>query len=193
MTRIGEGIGISVFCGSSVGVRGEYAAAAQTVGRMLGERGHTLVYGGGSLGLMGVIADAALEAGGEVIGVIPGFLTGRELAHERCTELIVVDSMHERKAAMAERSKAVLVLPGGVGTLDELFESITWNQIGIQNKPIGVLNVCGYFQLLDDLLDAAEFEGFVPANTRERMIFDDDPARLLDALASEGAMERPAS
>ncbi|MAY73649.1 MAG: TIGR00730 family Rossman fold protein [Phycisphaerae bacterium] len=174
--------GVAVFCGSNVGVREDYAALAKTVGRELARRGRPLVYGGGRLGLMGVVADATLEAGGQVIGVIPDFMVRKEHAHEGATELIVVESMHERKAIMAERAGAGLTMPGGVGTFDELFEAITWNQLGLQAKPIGVLSVSGYYEPLRDLLNAAELEGFLPSSTRESIRFGDDAVALLDAL-----------
>lgn len=180
---------IAVFCGSSPGVRPDYAATAHTVGTLLARAGVTLVYGGGRLGLMGTLADAALAAGGRVIGVIPTFMVEKERAHTRVTELITVASMHDRKAVMADRAHAFLTLPGGVGTLDELFEAITWNQLGLQRKPIGVLSVQGYFEPLKDLLDAAELEGFLPVTTRDNITFSDDPASLINrllALAAEG-------
>ena len=174
--------GIAVFCGSNVGIREEYAAAAKAVGAEIARRGRPLVYGGGRLGLMGVIADATMAAGGSVIGVIPSFMVEKERAHEGCDELIVVSSMHERKAIMADRAEMVVAMPGGVGTLDELFEAITWNQLELQRKPIGVLSIGGYFDPLRELLDAGDLEGFIPTTTRDSIIFDDNPAALLDAL-----------
>ena len=140
---------VCVFCGSSHGVRPAYAAAARTLGRLLVERGLGLVYGGGNVGLMGVMADAVLEAGGEVLGVIPHALMAREIGHPGVTEMHVVDSMHERKALMADRADAFIALPGGVGTFEELFEAITWTQLGLHAKPCGLLNVDGFY---DDLL-----------------------------------------
>jgi uncharacterized protein (TIGR00730 family) len=134
---------ICVFCGSSVGARPEYAAAAADFGRLLAERGVRIVYGAGNVGLMGVLADAALAAGGEVIGVIPQMLVDRELAHRGITELRIVTSMYERKALMAELSEAFVALPGGLGTYEELCEVLTWRQLEIHHKPVGCLNICG--------------------------------------------------
>src|SRR5438094_2640259 len=152
---------ICVFCGSSPGHRREYSDAAAAFGRLLGQRRIRLVYGAGNVGLMGVLADAALAAGGEVIGVIPQMLVDRELAHRRITALRIVTSMHERKALMAELSDAFVALPGGLGTLDELFEAITWAQLGIHRKPIGLLDVEGYFAPLVSFVDHAVEDGFV--------------------------------
>ncbi|MEM7623964.1 MAG: TIGR00730 family Rossman fold protein [Planctomycetota bacterium] len=176
-----------VFCGATAGTRPEYAELARTTGRLIAERGMTLIYGGGHLGMMGEIADAALEAGGEVIGVIPSFLIQREIGHKGINDLIVVDSMHERKAVISERCDAIMALPGGVGTLDELFEAITWNQLGLQRKPIGVLSASGYFEPLRHMLDTAECEGFVQTTTRDQVRFADEPEALIDALVAEAA------
>jgi uncharacterized protein (TIGR00730 family) len=173
---------LCVFCGSSVGNRPEYAAAAAEVGRLLGQRGIRLVYGAGNVGLMGILADAALVAGGEVIGVIPQMLVDRELAHRGITELRIVGTMHERKALMAELSDAFLALPGGLGTFEELCEALTWSQLGIHAKPCGALNVGGYFDHLSQLLDHAKQEGYVPAANRDLLIVHDHAAELLDRL-----------
>ena len=135
---------VCVFCGSSIGAKPAYAEAARNMGRLIAERRIGLVYGGGNVGLMGVIADAALEAGGEVIGVIPLALADREIAHTGLTQLHIVDSMHTRKAMMAELSDAFIAMPGGVGTFEELFEAITWTQLGLHRKPCGLLNVDGF-------------------------------------------------
>jgi uncharacterized protein (TIGR00730 family) len=152
------------------------------VGRLLAERRLGLVFGGGHIGLMGVLADAALAAGGEVIGVIPQMLVDRELAHPRLTELRIVRSMHERKALMAELADAFLALPGGLGTFEELCEVLTWAQLGLHGKPCGCLNVCGYFDPLAELLDRAVTEGFLPASHRLLLAIQTDPAALLSAL-----------
>jgi uncharacterized protein (TIGR00730 family) len=159
-------------------------AAAQTLGAELVRRGLTLVYGGGDVGLMGVLADAALAAGGRVIGVIPEALVQREVAHRALTELRVVDSMHERKALMAELADAFIALPGGIGTLEELCEVLTWAQLGIHNKPVGLLNVAGYFRPLIELFDHAVAEGFMQADHRRLLLTAADGATLLDACAA---------
>jgi uncharacterized protein (TIGR00730 family) len=158
---------VCVFCGASAGVDRRYLAAARDVGRGLAERGIGLVYGGGRVGLMGAVAAAALDAGGEVIGVIPQGLVDRELAHPGLTELLVVETLHERKAAMAERADAFIALPGGLGTLEELAEVVSWAQLELHAKPIGLLDVRDYWGLLLAWLDMAVAEGFVaPAHRR---------------------------
>jgi uncharacterized protein (TIGR00730 family) len=174
---------ICVFCGSSSGVHSSYAEAAQAVGRLLCRRGVELVYGGGNVGLMGVLADACLAEGGRVIGVIPQALVDKEVAHLGLTELRVVSSMHERKAIMAELSDAFAALPGGYGTWEELFEMLTWTQLGIQRKPCGLLNVNGYYDPLLKLADQAVSEGFLREANRELLLSDDEPERLLDRLS----------
>jgi uncharacterized protein (TIGR00730 family) len=173
---------ICVFCGSSAGVRPSYARAARDLGILLARRGIGLVYGGGSEGLMGAVADAALAAGGEVIGVIPETLVAREFAHARLTELRIVTSMHERKALMAELSDAFVTLPGGFGTLDETCEMLTWTQLGIHEKPCGMLDVDGYFAPLLAFLDSAVVEGFLRPENRALVALDTDPERLLSRL-----------
>ena len=167
-----------------MGVNPAYAHAAITVGTLLAARGIGLVYGGGNVGLMGVIADAALAAGGEVIGVIPRALADREIAHTGCTELRIVDSMHTRKAMMAELSDAFLAMPGGVGTFEEFFEATTWTQLGLHRKPCGLLNVAGFYTPLAVFIDQAVSEGFIKPLHRAVIVVDDDPARLLDTLAT---------
>lgn len=174
---------VCVFCGSAVGRRPEYRDATAQLGRELARRGITLVYGGGNIGLMGVLADAVLAAGGRVIGVIPQSLVDREVAHHGVTELRIVASMHERKALMAGLSDAFVTLPGGIGTLEEFCEILTWAQLGIHGKPVGLLNVAGYFRPLIELLDHAVGEGFLKARHRELMLVADDAVRLLDACA----------
>jgi hypothetical protein len=173
---------VCVYCGSNRGARPEYAAAAHRLGRLLGERGIGLVYGGGNVGLMGVLADAALAAGAAVTGVIPQTLVDREVAHQGLTEQRIVGSMHERKALMAELADAFIALPGGLGTLDELFEIWTWSQLGFHAKPCGLLDVAGYFQPLVAFLDRAVAEGFVRRPHRETLCLESDPERLLAML-----------
>ena len=173
---------ICVFCGSQVGTNGLYRQAATALGQLLVRHGYGLVYGGGHVGLMGVIADAVLASGGEVIGVIPESMVARELAHTGVTQLEVVPGMHERKARMAELADAFIALPGGYGTFEELFEVITWAQLGLHRKPIGVLNVAGYFQALKVLVDQAIAEGFIGAAHRSLLTIADDPGTLLETL-----------
>jgi uncharacterized protein (TIGR00730 family) len=173
---------LCVFCGSSRGRRIEHTQAAARLGRSAALRGIRLVTGGGHVGLMGVLADAALEAGGSVTGVIPRDLQERELAHGGLTELIVTGSMHERKATMAERSDAFVALPGGWGTLDETFEILTWAQLGLHVKPVGILDVAGFYQPLLELMDALVAEGFLPPDQRAALTVRDDPEALLDVL-----------
>jgi uncharacterized protein (TIGR00730 family) len=175
---------VAVYCGSNRGADPAYARAAESLGRELAGRGIRLVYGGGHVGLMGVVADAVLAGGGQVHGVITRALEGKELAHRGLTELTVVETMHERKAAMADAADAFVMLPGGYGTLDEFFEALTWTQLGIHDKPCGVLDVAGYFSPLRELLDASNREGFVAAAHRDLVIAESDPARLLDRLAA---------
>jgi uncharacterized protein (TIGR00730 family) len=175
---------VCVYAGSNPGSDPAYAEATRALGAELAARGIGLVYGGGKVGLMGVIADAVLAAGGEAIGVMPQALIDREIGHPGLTELQVVDSMHERKARMAELADAFVALPGGIGTLEELIEVYTWSQLGIHDKACGVLNVGGYYDGLATLLDHAVAEGFLRAQHRAVLSFADDPAELLDALAA---------
>ena len=171
---------ICVFAGSSPGRRDSYAAATRELARVAVARGYGIVYGGGRVGLMGILADAALERGGEVIGVIPEALVVKEIEHRALTRLEVVASMHERKAMMAELASAFVALPGGVGTLEELFEVVTWGQLGFHRKPCGVLDVDGYWSDLGRLLDRAVDEGFLREEHRRLLIVETDAARLLD-------------
>ncbi len=173
---------LCVFCGSSSGSSPAYREAAERLGRILLERGIGLVYGGGDVGLMGVLADTVLASGGEVIGVITRFLVEREVAHRGLTELRIVESMHERKAVMTEWSDAFVALPGGLGTMDEAFEALTWKQLDLHRKPVGLLNVRGYYDHLVRQLDHFVVEGFLSATNRELLIVDDDPARLLERI-----------
>jgi cytokinin riboside 5'-monophosphate phosphoribohydrolase len=174
---------ICVFAGSSSGARPAYTEAAEALGDVLARRGLRLVYGGASRGLMGVVADAALAAGGEVIGVLPRGLFVREVAHHGLTELYEVGSMHERKALMAQLADGFIALPGGFGTCDELFEALTWSQIGIHHKPVGLLDVFGYFDALLAFIAHASAEGFVPATNADLLLRAANPATLLDAFA----------
>ena len=180
---------LCVFCGSSNGNRPEYAAAAADFGRLLGDRGIRVVYGAGNVGLMGVLADAALSAGGEVIGVIPQMLVDRELAHRDITDLRIVTSMHQRKALMAELADAFVALPGGLGTFEELCEVLTWVQLGIHHKPVGCLNVMGYFDRLAHMLDHAVGEGFLQMEQRQNLIVATDPNDLLTQLSDAARPE----
>ena len=174
---------ICVFAGSSTGENKRHRDAAVALADELARRGVELVYGGGCIGLMGVIADAMLARGGRVTGVIPHTLMVREVGHRGLTDLKVVDSMHERKALMAELSDGFIALPGGFGTLEELFEILTWAQLGLHGHPCGVLNVDGYFDGLFEFLDHAVAEGFVRNAHRQMLLVDDDPRRLLDAFS----------
>jgi uncharacterized protein (TIGR00730 family) len=175
---------IVVFCGSSPGRRPEYAEAATAFGRLLAERGIGVVYGGASVGMMGALADGALAAGGEVIGVIPRRLLEREIAHPGLTELHTVGTMHERKALMADLSDGVVALPGGTGTLDELFEMFTWAQLGLHRKPIGLLEIDGYWQPLLAFIDHMVAERFLWAEHRDALLVAADGPALLDRLAA---------
>jgi uncharacterized protein (TIGR00730 family) len=175
---------ICVFCGSSSGTREVYQQAARTVGQVLCRRGIELVYGGGHVGLMGIVADACLNEGGRVIGVIPQALADKEVAHTGLTELRIVGSMHERKALMADLSDAFMAMPGGYGTWEEFFEVLTWSQLGIQRKACGVLNVDGYYDPLLEMADRALSEGFLRDVHRDLLLSDSDPERLLDRLSS---------
>ena len=175
---------VAVYCGSNSGNDPAYAEAAASLGRTLAKRGIRLVYGGGQVGLMGVVADAVMESGGEVYGVITEALVAREVSHRGLARLQVVGTMHERKAAMADAADAFVMLPGGFGTLDEFFEVLTWTQLGIHAKPCGVLDVAGFFAPLRALVDGAVAAGFVHPAHRDMIVVDDDPARLLDRLAA---------
>lgn len=178
---------ICVFCGSADGTLPAYTAAAEATGVLLASRGFRLVYGGGRAGLMGRIADAVLTAGGEAIGVIPSGMVDREIAHRGLTELVVTDTMTERKALMAQRSTAFLVLPGGFGTLEEFSEVLSWAQIGLHRKPIGFLNVCGYYDGLFAFFDQMVEHGFLRQSSRHLVLADDDPGRLVDRLVTAGS------
>ncbi|MGC3965033.1 MAG: TIGR00730 family Rossman fold protein [Rhodocyclaceae bacterium] len=173
---------ICVFCGASPGSRPIYREAAETLGEAISRRGWKLIWGGGRVGLMGAVADAALDAGGHAVGIIPGFLAQRELAHTSA-EIHIVDSMHARKADMATRATAFVMLPGGFGTMDEFFEILTWAQLGIHNKPIGVFNVQGFFDPLIALAQHMVKEGFVRPDHLELLTVKNSADALLDAIA----------
>jgi len=173
---------VCVFCGSASGSDPRYEVAAAELGREIARRGWTLVYGGGSVGLMGVIADAALGAGGRVVGVIPRFLHEWEVGHDDLTELEIVETLTERKVRMGDLADAFLTMPGGIGTMDEAFESLSWAQLGLMRKPNGLLNVAGYYDALAAFLDHATHEGFVKPKHRALLIVGDSCAALLDAL-----------
>ncbi|MBE9016757.1 TIGR00730 family Rossman fold protein [Chroococcidiopsis sp. CCALA 051] len=175
---------ICIFCGSSTGNRSIYQEAAQAMGEAIARRGLSLIYGGGNVGLMGMVADAALAAGGEAIGVIPKFLVDKEIAHNGLTQLHVVDSMHDRKALMTELADAFIALPGGYGTLEEFCEILTWAQLGLHQKPQGLLNVEGYYDPLLQLFDRAVTEDFLRSELRSLVLESSSSEDLLDLLAS---------
>lgn len=179
---------ICVFTGASRGLRPAHQTAVTAFGVELAARGHGLVYGGGHVGLMGVLADAVLSGGGEVIGVIPRALVDRELAHSGITDLQVVPDMHTRKARMVEHADAFVALPGGIGTLEELFEVWTWAQLGLHAKPIGALNVGGFFDHLLAFCDQMVEDGFLPSASRDHLVVAETAAALLDQLATAGVI-----
>jgi uncharacterized protein (TIGR00730 family) len=175
---------LCVYCGSRPGARPQYAAAAHAVGTAIGRRGWQLVYGGGRAGLMGIVADAALAAGAPVVGVIPQSLMDREVGHAGLTELHVVETMHQRKLMMAERSDAFVALPGGIGTFEELFEVWSWRQLGYHDKPLGLLNTAGYYDALLAFIRSTVEQGFVAAPQHALLEVDTDPDALLDRIAT---------
>lgn len=176
---------LSIFCGSSSGSNGLYVEATRNFGRILAEREITLVYGGGSFGLMGVAADAVMRNGGKVIGVIPTILVEKEAAKRDITELIIVDSMQERKATMMNLSDGFLTLPGGLGTMDELFEMMAFVNLGVHKKPSGLLNTGGFYNNLISFVDHAVTEGFIKQSTRDFLRHDEDPVALLRKMESQ--------
>ncbi|WP_404385015.1 TIGR00730 family Rossman fold protein [Caenispirillum salinarum] len=175
---------LCVFTGSNAGTRPEYAEAAATLGRTLAARGVGLVYGGGHVGLMGIVADSCLKAGGEVIGVIPRFLMDLEVGHGALTDLRVVSTMHERKALMADLSDGFIALPGGIGTMEELFEVWTWGQLGEHEKPVALLDVAGYYDAMRTFIDHMVAEGFLRDHHRAMLMVETDATPLLDRLAA---------
>ena len=180
---------VCVFCAASPGVDAVYVERAAAMGRLLATSGRRLVYGGGRTGLMGALADAALNAGGEVVGIMPRHLVEREVAHVGLTELHVVVSMHERKALLSELSDGFLAMPGGLGTLEELFEVWTWGQLGLHRKPYGILEVGGFYAPLLHFLDHAVNEGFIRQEYRDLLVVDTDPRALIERME---AMHPPA-
>lgn len=173
---------IVVFCGSSAGHNPVYMEQATLLGAALAQKNLTLVYGGAKVGLMGAVADGALKAGGSVIGVLPHFLQQKELAHEGLTELILVDTMHERKTKMNELCDGVIALPGGFGTMEELFEMLTWGQLGLHKKPVGLLNVNGFYDTLVELSKTMTSNGFLSAENRDMLLCSNDISDLLQQM-----------
>jgi uncharacterized protein (TIGR00730 family) len=178
---------VCVFCGSQPGDRADYVEAAREMARLLAENGIGLVYGGGHVGLMGALADEALARGGRVTGVIPEHLMRPEVAHQGLSELIIVDSMHTRKQTMALRSDAFIVLPGGFGTLEEMFEMLTWLQLRLQAKPVGVVNVAGYFDLLLQFVQHSARERLIRREHRDLLLVESTPAQLLERISAQVA------
>lgn len=175
-------LSVCVYCGSSVGNNPVFADAARSLGRKLVEQNLSLVYGGGHVGLMGIVADAVLDAGGEVTGVIPKALMDSEVGHERLTRLFVVKDMHERKALMAEHAHGFIAMPGGIGTLEELFEALTWAQLGFHEKPVGLLNVDGFYDKLIEFLKQLTSQGFLRTEHRDLLIVQAEPDALITQL-----------
>ena len=173
---------VAIFCGSSIGMDEVYAQAAKHTGELFAERGIDLIYGGGGIGLMGVVANTMMEKGAHVTGVIPKFLATKEIANNEITELIVVDTMHERKAIMSQMSDAVLVLPGGIGTLEEFFEVFTWGQLGLHQKPIAILNVKGFFDPLIELIDHMRSQGFLRSEHFDMLLVSDSLEEILSRM-----------
>jgi uncharacterized protein (TIGR00730 family) len=173
---------IAVFCGSATGKNSVYADAARELGVLLAQRNHTLIYGGGNIGLMGILADAALNHGGHVIGIIPGFLFEKEVGHTGITKLEIVNSMHERKKRMADISDAFIMMPGGWGTLDETAEILTWRQLRLINQPLGILNINAFFDPLFVQMNQMVTEGFLKPAHLNSVIISESPSRLLDRL-----------
>lgn len=179
---------VCVYCGSRPGLNQEFAKTARQVGNWIGRHGGQLVYGGGKSGLMGLLADAALDAGARVVGVIPQALVEKEWAHRGCTELHIVDTMHDRKRMMAQRADAFLALPGGIGTLEELFEVWTWRQLGYHDKPIGLLNTGGYYDKLLEFLDSAIQQQFLGTWQMDLVHAGPDPSTLLQDLVQAAGL-----
>ena len=175
---------LAVFCGSSNGASETYKEGAIQLGKELARQGITLVYGGSSLGIMGTVADTVLESGGQVIGVIPKMLVEKEISHPHLTELIVVDSMHERKAKMVDLADGFIALPGGMGTLEEFFEVLTWAQLGLHQKPCGILNINHYYDLLISFLDHINEQQFLQDKFRSMVLIESEPAQLIEKFKS---------
>lgn len=175
---------IAVFCASSIGTQAVFKDQAFALGQKIANEGWTLIYGGAKVGLMGAVADGTLSKNGEVIGVLPNFLGSKEIAHEALTELIMVDTMHERKSIMHERSDAIIMLPGGYGTLEEFFEMLTWAQLGLHEKPIGILNTDGYYDDLLSLVNNMVEKGFLKPINQDMILFDTDIDALIDKMTN---------
>ncbi|WBO82931.1 LOG family protein [Hymenobacter yonginensis] len=173
---------VAVYCGASSGTNELFTQQAQAMGQALAERGFTLVYGGGRVGLMGAVADAVMQHGGRAVGVIPDFLADKELAHTGLSELHIVKTMHERKLMMADLAEGFVAMPGGYGTLEELFEVLTWGQLGLHRKPIGVLNVAGYYDHLLQALNHMADEGLLRRENRNQLLSHPEPHGILDAM-----------
>ena len=173
---------ICIFAGSSVGNRKIYTETAKDLAASIIDHGYKIVFGGGSVGLMGILADSALDAGGHITGIITEQLNGIEVGHKGLSELVIVETMHDRKKEMAERSDAVVCLPGGVGTWEEFFESLTWNQLGLQSKPIILLNLDDYYTLLSQFVEHSVAEGFLPRSTANELIFVNSIAEAIEQL-----------
>jgi uncharacterized protein (TIGR00730 family) len=182
-----EAFAVAVYCGSRFGDSPAFADTARALGRRIAEQGATLVYGGGRVGLMGTVADAALAAGGRVVGVIPRALMDREVGHAGLAEQHVVQTMHQRKQLMAERAHAFIAMPGGIGTLEELYEMWSWQQLGYHDKPVALLNVEGYYDALLEFMRVSHARGFVSDAQFKALLVDDDPARLLDRVRDAAA------
>jgi uncharacterized protein (TIGR00730 family) len=182
---------LCIYCGSAVGTNPEYAATARRLGQAMARQGLGLVYGGGQVGLMGIVADAVLEGGGQAIGVIPEALANKEVAHNGLTELHVVADMHQRKALMARRADAFLTLPGGIGTFEEFFETLSWAALGLHQKPLGILNVAGYFDPLLALLDHAVAERFLRPDVLSLLVVSTDPEALVADLRDRAPPSGP--
>jgi len=180
---------ITVFCGSSFGTEDIYKSEATTLGKVLAQKGIELVYGGANVGLMGAVADGVLREGGKVIGVLPHFLQSKEIAHEGLTELILVDSMHERKTKMNELCDGVIALPGGFGTLEEFFEMLTWAQLGLHKKPIAILNIDGFYDALKVLIQVMVDKGFLKAVNQEMLLVSDNIEDLITKMSEYTAPE----
>jgi uncharacterized protein (TIGR00730 family) len=191
MTSAPPAFSVGVYCGSRSGVAESFEVAARAVGHWIGRHGGQLVYGGGQSGLMGLVADATLAAGGRVVGVIPHAMVEKEWAKRDCTELHIVDSMHERKAMMARRADAFLALPGGIGTFEELFEVWTWRQLGYHDKPLGLLDVEGYYQPLLQFLGSSVTQGFMSDWQMDLLKVERDVPRLLQALVQAAGLPAP--
>ena len=175
---------ICVFCGSSEGKNSTYKGAAIKLGQLLSAKGLTLVYGGGNIGLMGEIAQSVIESGGNAIGVIPQFLVEKELVYDKLTEIRIVETMHERKAIMADLADAFISMPGGFGTLEETVEVLTWAQLGLHEKPIGLLNIDGYYRHLNNFFDHMIAEGFLLGAYKDMLLVENDPNAMLDSLST---------